>query len=130
MLSSWEHAESHKQFLNLSELIQILVYFITLCPGWPCSWFGRPISNQPTGQNYELFDLKIQIYYTHFPFIFYKSCQIYCVLHTFAAIPKMLKYLSCIFAFNRNSDISTQQNRGNEYNRSEFSDQKFHNSGL
>ena len=26
MLSSWEHAESHKQFLNLSELIQILVY--------------------------------------------------------------------------------------------------------
>ena len=36
MLSSWEHAESHKQFSNLSELIQILVYFITLCPGWPC----------------------------------------------------------------------------------------------
>ena len=27
--------ESHKEFLNLSELIPILVYFITLCPGWP-----------------------------------------------------------------------------------------------
>ena len=32
MLYPWKHAESHKQFLNLSELIQILVYFITLCP--------------------------------------------------------------------------------------------------
>ena len=26
-----EHAESHKQFSNSSELIEILVYFITLC---------------------------------------------------------------------------------------------------
>ncbi len=36
MLSCWEH-ESHKQFLNSSELIQILVYFITLCPGRSCT---------------------------------------------------------------------------------------------
>ena len=40
MLSPWEHAESHKLFLNLSELIQILVYFITLCPGGPCRQVG------------------------------------------------------------------------------------------
>ena len=33
MLQPWEHAESHKLFVNLSELIQILVYFITLCLG-------------------------------------------------------------------------------------------------
>ena len=43
MLSSWEHVESHKLFLNLSEFIQILVYFITLCPGGPCI-------DQPVGQ--------------------------------------------------------------------------------
>ena len=30
-------AESHIQFWNSSELIKILVYFITLCHGWPCS---------------------------------------------------------------------------------------------
>ena len=29
-------AESHIQFWNSSELIKILVYFITLCHGWPC----------------------------------------------------------------------------------------------
>ena len=38
MLWSWEHAESHKQFLNSSELIQILVYFQTLWHGTPCSY--------------------------------------------------------------------------------------------
>ena len=37
MLSSWEHAESHKLFSNLSELTQKLVYFITLCLGGPCT---------------------------------------------------------------------------------------------
>ena len=30
-------AESHIQFWNSSELIKILVYFITLCHGWTCS---------------------------------------------------------------------------------------------
>ena len=38
MLSSWEHAESHKLFSNLSELTQKLVYFITLCLGGPCRY--------------------------------------------------------------------------------------------
>ena len=28
-----------------------------------CFWADWKISNQPTGQNYEFFDLKIQIYY-------------------------------------------------------------------
>jgi hypothetical protein len=36
MLSCLEHAESYKQFLNSSELIEILVYFITFCGGTPC----------------------------------------------------------------------------------------------
>ena len=36
MLSSWKHAESHKLFSNLLELIQILVYFIALWVGGPC----------------------------------------------------------------------------------------------
>ena len=76
-----------------------------------CNWFGRPISNQPTGQNYEVFDLKIQIYYTDFPSIFCRSCQIHCFLHTVAAIPKRLKYLSYILQFStwQNSRNSVQQ---------------------
>ena len=36
MLLTWEQAESHNQFQNSSQLIQILVYFMTLCHGWPC----------------------------------------------------------------------------------------------
>ena len=48
-------------------------------PIWPftfhkksglCSWFWRPISNQPAGRIHKLFDLKIQIYYTHFSSFF------------------------------------------------------------
>ena len=35
-----------------------------------CSKFGRPISNESRGQTNQLFDLKIQIYYTHFSSIF------------------------------------------------------------
>ena len=34
------------------------------------SWFWRPISNQPAGRIHKLFDLKIQIYYTHFSSFF------------------------------------------------------------
>ena len=37
----WKHAESHKLFLNLSKLIQILVYFITLCPDGLCTFGGQ-----------------------------------------------------------------------------------------
>ena len=37
-----------------------------------------------------LFDLKIQINYSHFPSIFCMSCQIQCFLHTVDAIPKRL----------------------------------------
>ena len=46
----------------------------------------RPISIKPTGQDYEYFYLKIHIYYTHFPSISCRSCQIHCFLHTVAAI--------------------------------------------
>ena len=59
-----------------------------------CSRFGSPISNHPTCQSYQLFNLKIQIYFTRFPSIFCRSCQIQCFLHTVDAIPKRLKYLS------------------------------------
>ena len=53
-----------------------------------CSKFGRPISNVSSGKTNQLFDLKIQIYYTHFSSIFCSSCQIQCFLHTVAAILK------------------------------------------
>ena len=36
MLQPWKHAESNNQFQNSSELIQKLVYFMTLCHGWLC----------------------------------------------------------------------------------------------
>ena len=39
MLQPWKHAESNNQFQNSSELIPILVYFMTpcsLCNGWAC----------------------------------------------------------------------------------------------
>ena len=50
-----------------------------------CSWFWRPISNQPAVWIYKLFDLKIQIYYTHFSFTFCWSCQIHFFLNTVTA---------------------------------------------
>ena len=53
-----------------------------------CSWFVRPISNEPRGQTIQLFDLKIQMYYTHFSSIFCRSCQIHCFLHTVTAVPR------------------------------------------
>ena len=76
-------------------------------------WFGRPISNQPTGQSYQFFDLKIQIYYSHFSSIFCRSCQIHCFLHTVAAISKRLKCLSHIFASNCNLNMSSHWNSSN-----------------
>ena len=71
-----------------------------------CSWFGRPISNNSTGQTYQFIHLKIQIYYSHFPSIFCRNCQIHCFLHTVDAIPKRLNYLICIYASNCNSNTS------------------------
>ena len=68
----------------------------------------RPISIKPTGQDYEYFYLKIHIYYSHFPSISCRSCQIHCFLHTVDAIPKRLNHLSHIFASNCNSSISTK----------------------
>ena len=41
-----------------------------------------------TCQTHQLFNLKIQIYYINFSSIFCSSCQIKCLLHTVAAIPK------------------------------------------
>ena len=68
------------------------------------------ISNQPTGQTPQLFGLEIQIYYTHFSSIFFRSCQIQCFLHTVAAILRWSIHMSRIFASNHNSNISTLQN--------------------
>ena len=45
--------------------------------------------------------------FTHFPSIFFRSCQIQCILHTVDAIPKTLNHLSHILASNCNSSIST-----------------------
>ena len=42
--------------------------------------------------------------YTNFSSIFCRNCQIHCFLHTNDAIPKRLKYLSCSFASNCNSN--------------------------
>ena len=52
-----------------------------------CSWFGRQISNQPTGQTYQLFGLEIQIYYTQ-PFFaeFVKSTAFYTLLLLFQRV--------------------------------------------
>ena len=50
-------------------------------------WFWRQISHQRTSQYHELFYLKIQINYTHFPSIFCRSFQTHCFLHSIAAIP-------------------------------------------
>ena len=41
-----------------------------------------------TGQYYEHFDLKIQLYCTHFSSSLCRNCQIHCFLHTVAAISK------------------------------------------
>ena len=49
-----------------------------------CSWFGRQISNQHTGQTNQLFGLEIQIYHTHFSFIFCRICQTHCFLQKIA----------------------------------------------
>ena len=76
-------------------------------------WFWRQISNQRTGQYHELFDLKIQIYYSHFHSIFGRSCQIHCFLHTVTAISKRLKCLSHIFASNGNWNMSSHWNSSN-----------------
>ena len=53
-----------------------------------CSWFGRPISNSSTRKTYLFIHPKVQIYYSQFPSIFFRSCQIQCFLHTADAIPK------------------------------------------
>ena len=102
-------------------------------------WFGRPISNQPTGQSYQFFDLKIQIYYSHSS-IFCRSCQIQCFLDTVNAISKRLNYLSCVFAskYSSNSvqkavDLTTpakNRRKISTYKRFEFSDQKVYGFGL
>ena len=112
----------------------------------------RPISNHSTGQRYhDFFDLIIQIYCTHFSSTFCRNCQIQCFLHTVNAISKRLKCLSHVFASNCNlnsstiiksleyqqqcskiseSDNSCKKQKENEYDRSEFSDQKVHDTGL
>ena len=63
------------------------------------------MSNQATGQTSQVFGLKIQIYYTNFSSIFYRSCQIQCFLHTVAAILRFSIHVSRIFASNHNSNI-------------------------
>ena len=55
------------------------------CYSKELTWLNNSISNNSTGQ---FFDLKIQIYYSRFPFSFCRICQIHCFLHTDAAIPK------------------------------------------
>ena len=53
------------------------------------------------------------IYYSHFPSIFCRSCQIHCFLHTVTAISKRLKCLSHIFASNCNLNMSSHWNSNN-----------------
>ena len=81
--------------------------YISQKKGSVCSEFVRPISNEPRGQTYQFFDLKIQIYYTHFSSIFCRNCQIQCFSDTVDAISKRLKYLSHVFASNYNFNTST-----------------------
>ena len=57
-------------YLKKLLLDRYLDIYISRKIGLCMSWFGRPISNQPTGQSYHFFDLKIQIYYSHFSSIF------------------------------------------------------------
>jgi hypothetical protein len=59
------------------------------------------------------FYLKIHIYWTHFPSIFCRSCQIHCFLFTVAAISKKLICLSHVFPSNCNSNMSTHWNSSN-----------------
>ena len=47
-----------------------------------CSWFGRPISIQLTGQVYKLFNPTNDICCIQFPSIFCRSFQIQCFLHS------------------------------------------------
>ena len=75
-----------------------------------CSKFGRPISNMSRGQTNQLFDLKIQIYYSHFSSIFCRNCQIQCFLDTVNAISKRLSH---IFVSNCNLSTSTLWNSSN-----------------
>ena len=87
--------------------------YISQKTGSVCSEFVRPISNEPRGQTYQFFDLKIQIYYTHFSSIFCRNCQIQCFLDTVNAISQRLKYLSHVFASNCNLNTSTLYNSSN-----------------
>ena len=87
--------------------------YISQKTGSVCSEFVRPISNEPRGQTYEFFYLKIQIYYTHFSSIFCRNCQIQCFLDTDNAISKRLKYLIHVFASNCNLNTSTLWNSSN-----------------
>ena len=75
-----------------------------------CSKFGRPISNMSRGQTNQHFDLKIQIYYSHFSSIFCRNCQIQCFLDTVNAISKRLSH---IFVSNCNLSTSTLWNSSN-----------------
>ena len=78
-----------------------------------CCWFGRPISNESRGQTNQLFNLKIQIHYSHFSSIFCRNCQIQCFLDTVNAISKKLKCLSHVFVSNCNLSTSTLWNSSN-----------------
>ena len=113
-----------------------------------CSWFRRPISNQPVGRIHKLFDLKIQIYHTLFLLFFFAgivNLPLFAHCHYYS---KMLIYLSHVFVSNHNSNMSTPWNsndsvkkqwiwqllqkkkKKNEYKRFEFSYQKVYGFGL
>ena len=79
--------QSYQILTNAFSHCSHLDIYISQKTGSVCSEFVRPISNEPRGQTYQFFDLKIQIYYTHFSSIFCRNCQIYCFLHTVTAVP-------------------------------------------
>ena len=74
--------QSYQILTNAFSHCSHLEIYISQKTGSVCSEFVRPISNEPRGQTYQLFDLKIQIYYTHFSSIFCRNCQIQCFLDT------------------------------------------------
>ena len=80
--------------------------YISQKTGSVCSEFVRPISSEPRGQTYEYFDLKIQIYYTHFFSIFCKSCQIQCFLHTVAATQIFQPFWNSIDSVQKALDLT------------------------
>ena len=105
-----------------------------------CSWFGRPISNNSTGQRYQFFDLKIQILFS-FSFYFLQELSnpllfAYC---TVDAIPKswntwlakcdysdstFWEYIASTVCKKQWIWQLRQKEKENENYRSEFSDQK------